>query len=133
MSKKKDKTGKGPDKGNGPRIPKHIAGFKLPKDLRKTGEALIAQATSPAGQAVLAKGLTMAAGFANMAVARNAQAARSAQAGAAPKPAESAEGVVPPSPAPPPPPPPPPLDPAKIVETVNTVADAVLGRLFPKR
>lgn len=128
MSKKKDKADKGPDKAAGPKIPKHIAGFKLPKELRKTGEALIAQAKSPAGQAVLAKGLTMAAGFANMAVARNAQAARHAQAGAAPKPAESAEGVVPPSPAPAPP-----LDPAKIVETVNTVADAVLGRLFPKR
>lgn len=125
MSKKKDKADKGANKGTdkaaGPKIPKQIAGFKLPKELRKTGETLIAQAKSPAGQAVLAKGLTMAAGLATMAAARSAQAA-------APKPGESAEGVAAPSPAPAPP-----LDPAKIVETVNTVAEAVLGRLFPKR
>lgn len=119
---KKDKGGK--VKTAGTKIPKQIAGFKLPKDVRKTGEALIAQAKSPAGQAMFAKGLTMAAGFATMAAARSAQAASAS----APKPAESAEGVVPPSPAPAAP-----LDPAKIVETVNTVAEAVLGRLFPKR
>lgn len=118
MSKKKDKGGKG--EAGGAKIPKHIAGFKLPKDVRRTGEALIAQAKSPAGQAAIAKGLTLAAGLATAAAERSARAK-----GLTPKPGESGEGTAPPPAAP--------LDPAKVAEAVGTVADAVLGRLFPKR
>lgn len=117
MSKKKDKAGKAHE---GARIPKHVAGIKLPKEVRRKGEALIAQATSPAGQAAIAKGLTMAAGLASAAAARSAQ-----KANATPAPGESAEGAARPAPSPAAP-----LDPAKVVEAVQTVADAVLGRLF---
>lgn len=117
MGKKKDKAGTGKANGAG-KIPKHIAGFKLPKEVRKTGEALIAKASSPAGQAAIAKGVTLAAGLATVAAARTAQAR-------APDPAESAEG-----PAPAPAPTPPPIDAAKVVEAVGTVANVVLGRLF---
>lgn len=119
MGKKKDKAGTGKANGAG-KIPKHIAGFKLPKDVRKTGEALIAKASSPAGQAAIAKGLTLAAGLATVAAARTAQAR-------APDPAESAEGA---TPSPAPAPTPPPIDAAKVVEAVGTVANVVLGRLF---
>ena len=117
MSKKKDKGDKA---GKAKVIPKHIGGLKLPKELRRKGEELVAKASSPAGQAALAKGLTMAAGLATLAVER-----RAAAKSAAPNPAESAEGA--------PPAPSPPLEPAKIVEAVHTVADAVLGRLFGGR
>lgn len=109
MARKKDKSGTG-------KIPKRVAGIKLPKDVRRKGEALIAQATSPAGQAAIAKGLTMAAGLASAAVARREQA-RTAD------PAQSGEGSAPP-------PPTPPVDAAKVVEAVQTVATVVLGRLF---
>ena len=117
MGKKKDK---------GAKIPKHIAGIKLPKDVRRKGEALIAQATSPAGQAVIAKGLTMAAGLATAAAARSQQA----RAARPLTPDESGEGGPSPAPAPAPATP---VDPAKIVEAVTTVANVVLGRLFSKR
>src|SRR5947209_5210132 len=69
MGKKKDKMA-GAATG-GTKIPKQIAGVKLPKDLRRKGEALIAKATSPQGQAALAKGLTMAATLATAAVERS--------------------------------------------------------------
>jgi hypothetical protein len=105
MSKKK----KG-EKG-AKRIPKRIGGLKLPKELRQKGEALLDRATSPEGQAALAKGLTIAASLATAAAERR-------QAKAAP-------------PAPPPANDPhAPVDPAKVVETVATVANEVLGRLF---
>lgn len=114
--------GKKKDKANGAaKIPKHIAGFKLPKEVRRKGEALIARAASPEGQAALAKGLTVAAGFATMAAERS----KAARAGAPLKPGESGEGA-PPSPTPP-------IDPAKVVEAVQTVANEVLGRLFGGR
>lgn len=47
MAKKKDKKGK---------LPKEIAGIKIPKEFRKTGEALIATANSPAGRELLMSG-----------------------------------------------------------------------------
>lgn len=109
--------GKGDKAAKGKVIPKRIAGVKLPKEVRRKGEALIAQATSAEGQAARAKGLTMAAGLATMAAERSRRA-RPAAAEAA----QSSEGA--------PPPTTPPLEPAKVVEAVQTVADAVLGRLF---
>ncbi len=52
--KKESKTAK-PKKG---KLPKEIAGIKIPKELRKTGEALIATANSPAGRSMLISGAT---------------------------------------------------------------------------
>ncbi len=52
--KKDTKTAK-PKKG---KLPKEIAGIKIPKELRKTGEALIATANSPAGRSMLISGAT---------------------------------------------------------------------------
>ena len=113
MGKKKDKAAKG-----GPKIPKEIGGVKLPKELRRKGEALIAKAATPEGRAAIAKGLTVAATLATLAVERGKKARADAPK---PQPAASpANDAAPPQP----------LDADRIAETVNTVADAVLGRLF---
>ena len=98
------------------RIPKQIAGIRVPKEVRRRGEALIDAAASPHGREVIARGLTMAATLANLA----AQRGKPAPAEAEPVAGEAAS----PSPTPP-------LDPQKLAEAVTTVADAVLGRLFP--
>ncbi|WP_174278883.1 hypothetical protein [Sphingomonas bacterium] len=93
------------------RIPKRIGGVKLPKQLRKRGEALIDRVGSVEAQAAIAKGLTIAAGLANLAAERTRQAKSAAN-----------------DPAPPPP-----LDPVKVASAVSTVANEVLGRLFAGR
>ena len=97
-------------------IPKRIAGVKLPKELRRQGEALIERVTSAEGQASLARGLTMAAGLAQLAAARTRTAAPRPEAAAN----DAAAAPVPP------------LDPAKVADAVGTVAEVVLGRLFKK-
>lgn len=125
MGKKKDKA----NKAKGPRMPKHIAGVKVPKALRHKGEALVAKAASPEGRAAIAKGLTAAAAIANLVVERGRTAgtpepARDQPDGAnAPPPRAARDPANDAAP----------LDPQKVAETVSTVADAVLGRLFPKR
>ena len=111
MGKKKDKAGKAG------KIPKQVAGVKLPKQLRRKGEALIAKAASPEGRAAIAKGLTVAASLATMAAERSRKAQAAAKPQAAASPAND-------------PAPPQPIDPDKVAEAVSTVADAVLGRLF---
>ena len=58
------------------KIPKRIAGVKLPKDLRRKGEAILEKANSPAGREMLAAGLTMAAAAATAAVARSRETAK---------------------------------------------------------
>lgn len=55
---KKDKKGTKSAKPKKGKIPKEVAGIKIPKDLRKTGEALIATANSPAGRSLLISGAT---------------------------------------------------------------------------
>ncbi|WP_375393333.1 hypothetical protein [uncultured Sphingomonas sp.] len=116
MGKKKDKADRAEKAG---RIPKRIGGVKLPKELRHKGEALLARATSPEGRAALAKGLTVAATFANLAVEHGKTAA--------PKPAARPDAAAAPAndaaPASP-------IDPQKVAEAVSTVANEVLGRLF---
>ena len=56
------------------RIPKHIGGVKIPKDVRRQGEALIdtvvAGANSPAGREMIAGALAMAATAATAAMAK---------------------------------------------------------------
>ena len=60
------------------KIPKKIAGVKLPKEWRRTGEAILEKANSPAGREMLAAGLTMAAAAATAAVARSREKATTA-------------------------------------------------------
>ena len=55
MSKKQKKAKPG-------KLPKRIAGVKIPKDLRKSGDALIATAASPIGREVMMAGLASLAG-----------------------------------------------------------------------
>ena len=101
-------------KKKGKTIPKHIGGVKLPKELRRQGEALIAKANSPEGRAAIAKGLTMAAAVATAAAAKSQ--ARAA-VDAARSDGTQAAGAAP-------------LDGEAIAQAVSNVADAVLGRLF---
>ena len=115
MGRKKDKAAKTA------KIPKRVGGFKLPKEVRRKGDALLARAASPEGQAALAKGLTVAASLATAAAERS----KRAHAAVSPGPGESAEGAAGAGPSPTPP-----VDPAKVVEAVQTVANEVLGRLF---
>ena len=117
MGKKKDaKQG---------RIPKHVGGVKLPKELRRRGEALIAQAQSEAGRAAIMQGVSVVAGIA--ASAAQAAAARAQATQTQPRPeaavaepaAPSAAASVPPGDA--------------IAKAVTAGIDAALGRLFAKR
>lgn len=107
------------------RIPKRIAGVKLPKGLRRTGEALLDKAASAEGRAALAKGLTVAATLANIANERGRAAA--------PQPAKAEPVAAAPANDAAPCPPAAPLDPVKVAEAVSTVANEVLGRLFARR
>lgn len=50
--------------GKAPKLPKRIAGIKLPKELRKSGNMLLATANSPIGREMLASGLMAAIGSA---------------------------------------------------------------------
>lgn len=100
------------------KLPKRVAGVKVPKELRKGGEALIAQAQSQAGRAAIMQGVSVVAGIAATAVQA---AAAKAKADAA-RPVPTATGT---------PPATPPGD--AIAQAVTAGIDAALGRLFPKR
>ena len=95
------------------RLPKNVLGVKLPKELRKAGDRLIEQASSPQGRQAIAGALTMAAAAATAAVARGREKAPDA--------AEPAQGT---QRAP---------DPQAVAEVVGKAAEAVLGRLFGGR
>jgi hypothetical protein len=70
------------------KIPKTIGGVKIPKDLRKKGNALLEKANSPEGRQVIASGMAM---MATAALAARSQAAKAApEAKAAPSPAADA-------------------------------------------
>lgn len=79
--------GKKKDAKKGVKIPKEIAGVKLPKDLRKKGEAIIEAAQSPVGREVILSGL---AALASAAVTRGMSKAASAPQPSAPPPAPAA-------------------------------------------
>lgn len=85
-SSKKSRAGK---------LPKTVAGIKIPKELRKSGEALIATAASPLGREVLMAGVA--------ALVAGAASRMMASPDVSPK--------TPPDPATPAPPSPPPFDP----------------------
>ena len=92
------------------KIPKRIAGVKLPKELRKTGEAILEKANSPAGREMLAAGLTMAAAAATAAVARSRQQAAEAKPDAAGHPGTP--------------------DPMAFATAIGGMAEAALGKFF---
>lgn len=110
------------------KIPKTIAGVKIPKDARRAGEALIEKAQSPEGRQVIASGLAM------VATATAAVAARKARDGArdaappvtpaATDPAPDAAAGRPGTPG---------IDPQQLVDTIGQTAEALIGRLFGVR
>ena len=55
------------------RIPKKVAGVKVPKEARRAGEALLERASSPHGRQAIASGLAMAATAAAAMAARQAR------------------------------------------------------------
>ena len=111
------------------KLPKRLAGVKIPKALRKGGEKLLDQANSPEGRAAIARGVTTVVGAAAM----------MAQAAAAKKTA-TAEPVVD-DPASPPAPPGTPgapgtpgmAGPDALSNAIGAGVEAVLGRLFPRK
>lgn len=104
------------------KVPKRIGGVKIPKELRRKGDALIDRANSPAGREMIAAGLSIAAAAASAAVVK-ARAEREARS------------------APPTPPVPPTApqgthkasDPQAIADAVGQATEMVLGRLFGGR
>jgi len=117
------------------KLPKHIGGVKIPKELRKKGGALLEKANSAAGREVIAGALTMAAAAATSAVQRQ-RASRFASA-----PPEAPVPPVPPVPPIPPVPPVPPVpperpgepgiaDPQALADAIGNAAEAVLIKLF---
>ena len=97
------------------KIPKRIAGVKLPKELRKTGEAILEKANSPAGREMLAAGLTMAAAAATAAVARSREKAED-------KATTGAAADHPGKPATP--------DPMALANAIGGMAEAALDKFF---
>jgi len=111
------------------RLPKEIAGFKLPKELRKSGDALIEKANSPEGRQAIASGLAMVGGLVAANAARKQAAAAATPAPeatkpepAAAKPAEAASAPGKPG-----------IDPQHISDQIGAAADMLLGRIFAKR
>lgn len=102
------------------KLPKRVAGVKIPKQWRKGGEALIAQAQSPEGRAAIAKGVSVVAGaaaaMAQAAAAKNPATAKQPAAETDQKPAQPGTG-----------------NPDALADAIGAAADAVLGRLFAKK
>lgn len=113
------------------KIPKEIAGFKVPKDLRKKGDALIEKANSPEGRQAIASGLAMVGGL----VAANA-ARKQAEAAAATAAAKPEAAKADPQPEPKPEtakPGTPGINPQQMADQIGAAADLLLGRIFAKR
>ena len=118
MGKKKDAKAEaqaaGGTKSAAPKLPKRIAGVKLSKEVRRSGDALIARANSPEGRQAITSGLAMA-GAALMA----ARAGAKSRSGPTPvKPGDS--GTT----APPAPP---------VGDAIGAAVDRVLARLLAGR
>lgn len=114
------------------KIPKEIAGFKVPKDLRKKGEALIERANSPEGRQAIASGLAMVGGLvAANAARKQAESAKAAEAKPEPKPdagttsAKADTGPTAPGK--------PGINPQQMADQIGAAADLLLGRIFAKR
>jgi hypothetical protein len=110
----KTKTGK--TEGTKPgKLPKSVGGMKIPKELRKGAEKLVAKAQTPEGRAVIAKGAAMVAGMAAT------MATAAAKKGVPVKPSES--GVAQPGAT----------QPDALSDAIGAGVDAVLARLFPRK
>lgn len=94
------------------KLPKRIAGIKVPKELRKQGEALLTKANSPEGRQAIASGLAMVAGVAA------ANAAKRPAAAPEPKASETPRGSG---------------DAQQVVDAIGAAAEAVMGRFFARR
>jgi hypothetical protein len=128
MAKTKAGTKAGTKNGTKPKvkIPKEIAGFKVPKELRKKGEALIERANSPEGRQAIASGLAMVGGL----VAANAARKQAEAARPEPKPAEAKPEA---AKAPAAEPSKPVINPQQMADQIGAAADMLLGRIFAKR
>lgn len=98
------------------KMPKDIGGFKVPKDLRKTGEAIIEKANSPEGRQVIAAGLAMATTAAVAAMER-----QKAKKPAEPEPAAQKPGD------------PGTQSPQAVADAIGQAAEMMLGRFFGKK
>ncbi len=112
------------------KIPKEIAGFKVPKELRKKGDALIEKANSPEGRQAIASGLAMVGGLVAANAARKqaeaaaAAAAKPEAAKADPQPDPKPETAKPGTPG---------INPQQMADQIGAAADLLLGRIFAKR
>ncbi|WP_425230697.1 hypothetical protein [Sphingomonas sp.] len=102
------------------KLPKRIGGVKIPKELRKGGARLIEQAQTEDGRAAIIRGAATVAGIA-------ANVARAAAAKRAAKPAEpvAAAPAAPGGPGV--------AKPDALGDAIGAGAEAVLGRLFPRK
>lgn len=105
------------------KLPKSVAGVKIPKEWRKGAKKLVTKAQSPAGRAAIAQGVSLVAGIAAAAAAKAATQAKAAPA-PTPAPAKSTPGHANDAGAP---------AGDAIAQAVGAGVEAVLGRLFPKR
>jgi len=123
------------------KIPKEIAGFKVPKELRKKGDALIEKANSPEGRQAIASGLAMVGGLVAANAARKQAEAAAAAAAAKPEAAkpeaakpEAAKADPQPDPKPETAKPGTPgINPQQMADQIGAAADLLLGRIFAKR
>jgi hypothetical protein len=119
------------------RIPKTIAGVKLPKELRRAGEKVIDQVQRPETQAALAGALSLAAGA--IATAAKSRTAHPPEPPVPPVPPAPPVPPVPPHAAVPPHSPEPPrpgeggIHPDKVGEMVGEIVGGVMEKLFGDR
>jgi hypothetical protein len=112
------KKSKSADKPKAPKLPKEIAGMKIPKEWRKKGGEVLAKANTPIGREVIAAGLSMAAAAAASAAARS-KTARKVEAKAAETVGKAAEAGV--------------KDMQVLADAVGSIAASALERLFAKK
>ena len=104
------------------KIPKKVAGMKIPKALRKSGAKLLEQANTPKGREVIASGLAMVAAVAaSRAKARHDAAPPST---GTPTPAECGEGTSSARAT---------VDPGEIVDALSAAAGAFVNGLMGRK
>jgi hypothetical protein len=103
------------------KLPKRLAGVKIPKELRKGGERLLASAQTPEGRAAIARGAAVVA------------SAAAAMAHAANRPAANRSVVTEPARAPSETPDAGAANTDALGDAIGAGVEAVLGRLFTRR
>jgi hypothetical protein len=98
------------------RIPKEIGGFKVPKEARRAGEALIDKANSPEGRQALASGLAMAATAAAALAARQAHTQATSAKPAPDRPGQTGT-----------------TDPQQVADAIGQAATAFMAKVFGQR